>query len=291
MDGYPIGASKDERHYRRWALQQRLFLNPLNDLGSHTIAARDMLSLPSFTTAIGEPPSLIGFFDQMKQEYVSGRWLLYEGLHSKRVHFSDRQVTIYNTLDYPSHALAVEKVKAAYRIGYSLLDKIAFFLNDYAKLGIKTNQVYFRTIWNEDRDPRKNIRQEFVQSKNWPLRGLYWLSKDLFDPELKSVMEPDAQALYEIRNHLEHSYLKIHELLLPQPQREEFADMWTDSLAYSVGRDDFEDKTLQVFRLARAGMIYLSLGMHREEQKREQNKPKRRKVPMSLTLFRDTWKR
>jgi hypothetical protein len=291
MDEYPIGTSPDERHYRQWVLRQRFFLNPLNDLGSYTIAARDMLSLPSFTAPIGEPPSLISFFDHMKQEFVSGRWLLYEGLNADRVHFSDRRVTLYNTLDYPSYSLAVEKVKAAYRIGYSILDKIAFFLNEYAKLGVGERQVYFRTIWYKNCDFRNDIRPEFLESKNWPLRGLYWLSKDLFDPDLQDVMEPDAQALYTIRNRLEHSYLKIHEILLPHPDRERFADAWTDRLAYSVGRDDFGSKTLHVFRLARAGLIYLALGMHREEKKRAKTETKGFKVPMTLGLWPDARKR
>lgn len=291
MDGHPTGTSKEEQHYRAWTLQKRLFLNPLNDLGPHTIAAHDMLSLPSFTTGIGEPPSLIGFFNQMKQEYVSGRWLLYDGLHPGRVHFSDRQVAIYNTLDYPTYSLAIEKTKAAYRIGYSLLDKIAFFLNDYARLGVDSRHVYFKTIWYENQDPRRGIRQELARSRNRPLRALYWLAKDLFDPKLQDVMEPDAQALYVIRNHLEHSYLKIHEMLSPRSERENAADMWTDRLAYSVSRSDFEAKTLQVFRLARAGLIYLSLGMHREEQIRAEAHPRGLKASMRLDLFKDAWKR
>jgi LA2681-like HEPN len=144
MDGFPLGKTDAERCYRRWVLQERLFLNPLNDLGPYSIAARDILSLPSFTTPIGEPPSLIGFFNQMKQEFVSARWMLYEGLHARRVHFSDRDVTLLNTLDYPTLGLPIEQVKAAYRIAYSLLDKIAYFLNDYAKLGMNARQVYSR---------------------------------------------------------------------------------------------------------------------------------------------------
>lgn len=291
MDGYALGASKGERRYREWTLHQRLFLNPLNDLGPYAIAAHDMLSLPDYTTKIGEPPSLIGFFNQMKQEFVSGRWLLYEGLHADRVHFSDRQVTLFNTLDYPSYSLAVEKLKAAYRIGYSLLDKIAFFLNDYARLGVEPRSVYFKTIWYKQCDPRKGVRQELDQLRNWPLRGLYWLAKDIFDPELRDVMEPNAQALYLIRNHIEHSYLKIHEMRIPHAEGGGFEDMWADRLAYSVGRNDFDAKTLQVFRLARAGLIYLSLGMHREEQRRARQQPAGRKIPMGLGIWRDAWKR
>src|ERR1700719_4395732 len=87
------------------------------------------------------------------------------------------------------------------------------------------------------------------KSENWPFRGLFWLSKDLFEEEFRGVTEPDAQALYEIRNHLEHKYLKVHEMMRSQP-----ADSaWTDRLAYSVERQDFVAKTLRVLRLSRAG--------------------------------------
>jgi hypothetical protein len=115
LDGYDLGDSVEEQGYRRWVLGERLFLNPLNDLGPHAIAARDILSLPSHVTAIKEPPTFIGFFNQMKQEFVSARWFLYECIHSHEPHFSDRDVSLYNTLDYPSYSLAVERAKAAYR--------------------------------------------------------------------------------------------------------------------------------------------------------------------------------
>lgn len=131
VDGHAIGASEKERQYRRWCLQNRLFLNPLNDLGLYSIAARDVLMLPLFVTSIDEPPTLIGFFNQMKQEFVSARWLYYEGVHTHKAHFSDRDVRLYNTLDYPSYGLSVEKIKAAFGITYSIFDKIGFFLNDY----------------------------------------------------------------------------------------------------------------------------------------------------------------
>lgn len=284
-----IGRSASERQYRRWALHEGLFLKPLNDLGPHSIAAIDLLSLPSFTSNLGEPPSLIAFFDQMKQEFVSGRWLLFEGLHSDEVHFSDRDVVLYNTLDYPSYSLAVEKVKAAFRIAYSVLDKIAFFLNDYAKLGIPARRVYFKTIWYEKCDPARAVRQEFLQSKNLPFRALYWLAKDLFDPMLQDTMEPDAKELYTIRNHLEHSYLRVHEILM-RKQAGAPPDPWADRLAYSVARSELNAKTIQLYRLARAGLIYLALGMHQEEATRDRGAPKGLKMPMILDRWSDKWK-
>jgi hypothetical protein len=236
-------------------LNERLFLNPLNDLGPYTIAARDILVLPSYTTPIEEPPTLIGFYNQMKQEFVSARWFLYECMQSEEPHFSDRDVTLYNTLDYPSYGLPVERAKAAYRIAYSLFDKIAYFLNDYAKLGVRLNQVYFRTVWYTGQDARRGvIRDELVKMQNWPLRGLFWLAKDLFDPDLQDSAEPEAQELYVIRNCLEHSYLKVHEIL---PSRADTRDPFRDRLAHSVQREAFIKKTLLVLRRARGADLSL----------------------------------
>ncbi|MEI9803514.1 MAG: LA2681 family HEPN domain-containing protein [Pseudolabrys sp.] len=125
---HSIGDTDEERRYRQWVLYEKLFLTPLNDLGYHSIAACDTFTLPSFVTAINEPPTWIGFFNQMKQEYVSARWMLYEGMQVSAPHFSDKNVTLYNTLDYPSYSLAVERTKSAFRTAYSLFDKIGFFL-------------------------------------------------------------------------------------------------------------------------------------------------------------------
>lgn len=286
MDGYSLGDSPEEQNYRRWVLDNGLFLNPLNDLGWHSISAKDIFGLPSFTTKIDEPPTLIGLFNQMKQEYSFARLMLYEGLEADTPHFADRGVTLPNTLDYPSYSIAVEKVKAAFRIAYSLFDKIAFFVNDYAKLRVNPRQIYFKTIWYDNQDWKRGIRKEFLNSRNWPLRGLYWLSRDLFDAELQATAEPDAQELYIIRNCLEHSYLKVHEiLLLPTGP----SDLFLDRLAFSVQREDFFRRTLRVLRLARAALIYLSLGMHHEELQRPPSK-NGFVAPMILGLWEDEWK-
>jgi hypothetical protein len=177
-------------------------------------------------------------------------------------------------------------VKAAFRMGYALFDKIAFFVNDYWKLGVNPRSVYFKTIWYEKQNARAGVvHSKFANSQNWPLRGLFWLSKDIFDPELQETAEPDAQELYTIRNCLEHTYLKVHEMLVPRAG----ADIFHDRLAYSIQREDFYRKTFRVLRLARAGMIYLSLAMHHEER----NKPAMDGgiiAPMHLDRWRDEWK-
>ena len=112
-----LGRSHAEQSYREWCLANRLFLNPINDVISRTLAAHDNLSLLDFQTKLSEPPVLIGFFNQLKQEYVTARWGYYCGVHADRAHFSDRYVSLSNTLDYSSYGLAIEQVRTAFRVG------------------------------------------------------------------------------------------------------------------------------------------------------------------------------
>jgi hypothetical protein len=71
-------------------------------------------------------PSIIGLYNQMKQEYAFARLLLFESQPTDCVHFADRRVRLHNTLDYPSFSMATEKARTAFRLAYSLLDKVGF---------------------------------------------------------------------------------------------------------------------------------------------------------------------
>lgn len=265
----PFGRSKAERKYRQWCLDRRLFLNPLNDLGPHPRAACDDLVLPPISERFDErsravtPPPVIGFFNQMKQEYVSARFMLYEGLCDTKLHFSDRGVLLFDTLDYPMHSLATERVRTAYRIAYSLLDKVAFLVDHYWKLGKIADRINFKNVWMVEGKPR--LLDRFRDYPNWPLRGLFWLSKELFDDQLKRTTGPDARELHDIRNALEHKFLQVHE-----GWARPF--MWTapssEGLGFSIDSDLLEAKALRVMKIARSALIQLSLAIGVEERAR-----------------------
>lgn len=288
LDDHSIGRGAKERAYRQWCLKHRLFINPLNDLGTVQIAATDVLTLPSLTIKIpsAHVPPVIGFFNQMKQEFASARYLCYEGLHSDKPHFSDRAVLLYNTLDYPSHSLALEKVRVGFRIAYSLLDKIAFFLNSYLALGHKPKQVSFKSVWCEPKgsDPLPFLKY-FASCQNWPLRGLFWLSKDIFEDEFQHVTEPDAEDLKNVREHLEHKYLQVHESWADDSYAAQ-----PDQFGLHLGRDAFSNRTLHLLRLVRAALIYLSLAVHAEERQRHKTFGNRRVMRMPLDTWNDQWK-
>ena len=293
VNDFSLGRSLAERNYRKWVMDNRLFINPLNDLGELPIAATDVFTLPSIVLPISEPPHLYGLFNQIKQEFVSARFLLFQGIveEQKRCHFSDRNVLLFNTLDYPIYSLKIENVKIAYLSAYSVLDKIAFLLNHYYKLGIPERKVSFRNIWYETKGKKRKLHNKFSSSKNWPLRGLFWLSKDFYDEnaDFKDSIDPDAKELNLIRNHIAHKYLKVHDDIFWHENHDNF-DFFVDRLCLSIRRDELHRKTLKLFKLVRSAMLYCSIAIHFEESLKKLDKEEGFFAPISLGIINDKWK-
>ena len=88
LPDYALGESDEEQRYRKWCLTRRLFLNPLNDIGTYPIASRDILMLPPVSVLLGNGPFPHGMFNQLKQEYATLRMLYYQGCTKKEPHYS-----------------------------------------------------------------------------------------------------------------------------------------------------------------------------------------------------------
>lgn len=293
---FSLGRSRQERSYREWALKERLFLNPLNDVRADPLAGHDILTLPTLVEVGRDredfgPPVAIRHFNLLKQEYVTARYALHEALTTLGVHFSDRGVLLHDTLDYPAFGFAVERAKLAFRTAYALLDKIGYFLNGYLNLGHPERQVSFRTVWYAPTKAEgpKPLHPFFVDASNWPFRGLFWLSKDIFDKAFRSVTTPDARDLYVLRNHLEHKFVAVHDDIL--------ADMALSKRMpvkglYDIGFSDLTARALRQLKLSRAALIYLSLGVYTEEVRREAERgPNGLTMDMGLYTVRDGDKR
>lgn len=119
--------------------------------------------------------------------------------------------------------------------------------------------------------------------ENWPLHGLFFLSKDLFDDHFQRVTNPDAREILIIRNHLAHKYLQLHEMLVSEPANE--------PLCISLSERDFAAKALQLLKMVRAALIYLPLAIHREEVLREKRRTPGLVGEMSLRSYDDGRKR
>lgn len=290
LDGYSLGRSKLERAYRKWVLENTLFLNPLNDIGAHSIASADILHLPSMVTDQFKMPHQYGFFNQLKQEFSSARYLLWQSISESELyknHFSDKDVYLINTLDYSRYGLAIEQMKLAFRSSYSLLDKVAYFINDYWDLGVGKRNVTFSRVWYKNGKKHDGLHAALECLDNNCLRGLYWLSKDLIDegnghePILGQVAEPDAKRLAELRNHLEHKYVKVHdEFFFTRGLAGQHA--FDDQLAFHIATEELVGKSIKLLKLIRASLVYLSLAVHRKEQIKA-SKNSNFKMPVGLS--------
>lgn len=305
FDSFSLGDTNKEIQYRKWCLQNCLYLNPLNDMGPYPIAARDVLHIPTIITKINEGPNCQALYNLLKQEFVTARYFYYKGISEKRVHFSDKDVLLFDTEDNPVYSKASEEIKNSFRICYSIFDKIAFFLNYYFKLGLKENQVYFKKIWyiEQKGDKRKVggscekklvLNPQFIQKNNLPLLGLFWISKDLFENNMgfTDALEPDAKEWHKIRNHLEHKFLKLE---LSDDEHFNFSyallGKSNKNLTYSIEIHDFERKTLKLLKTVRSALIYLVLAMHYEEFERGKKREKTVKLAqISLQKFPDELK-
>ncbi len=263
---YKTNFPKNENEYRKWSLSNRLFLNSLNDLGNYNISTYDPLNLPDLITKIEEGfPKVITNFNQLKQEYIFYRHLLFEGLHGKIPKYYDKKTSITDEDDYNLYNINIEKIKMAFRGFYSIFDKIANFIYEYFIKFETEKKIDFRKIWLD-----KNSLKTFKKTENLALRGLYLISKDLFfdkndenSQKFIEVLEPEADKINDIRNHLEHKFISIKTLDI-----EQFEICKGRDRNFSITEDELQQKTIHLAQLAREAVVYLSFAVHIEERKK-----------------------
>lgn len=262
LDDHSLGDTIEEQEYRQWALYNTLFINPLNDIYREPAVAHDCMGLPPMVMKFKEPMIYHDIFNQIKQEYISARYLIYNGLFGNGTHFSDKGNSLVDTLDYSYYSLNVERLKAGFRMCYSVLDKIALFINKYYQINLPPQKVSFSKIWhNHDKQGRViGLKEQIIKPENWILRGLYWLSRDLFSKEL-DIVDPEANDIAKIRNFIEHKSFKVVEW-------GEFGET-NDGITLIIEREQFELKCIKVIKLVRAAIMYLAMSVHISEEMKE----------------------
>lgn len=285
---FPEGISAAEREYRRWCRGNGLYLSPLNDLfnldGIEDIA--DSLHLPNITIPVTEsseePPAVYGMFNQAKQEFICARYLAYEAIREKEaneLHFCERDAFLVDMLDYRLYRLWVERLKMSFLAAHAILDKLAYLMNIYWNFGLAADKVSFGGIWFKNGRPKEGISQRTKQLDNWPLRGLFWLSRDFYNSR-NPLVPPDARRLHEIRNHIAHKYLRVHDELigqLPRRRKERSCD-----LSYQVTGEELLTHTLQLLKLVRSTMMYLTAAMAHEEAEKAKERGDGLIAPMNM---------
>lgn len=215
------------KSYLEWCAKNRFFLNDLNNINSSELVYKDILSLPSFRSKFNdslllhEELAYHGNFEELKNDYCYARYLFF-----KAKQMPNEQVNMFNDtyphVDDKSYALTNLKsqhYKTAFRILYSLFDKIAYFLYRYFDLKEikKDKDVDFLKIFGCMKDKKWTPHDKFKDSKNVFIHGLFNILKDIRYVEHLGLaytgkwLDPDAIAFYDIRNAIEHRSLKIVE--------------------------------------------------------------------------------
>lgn len=272
---FEIGRNAKTVKLNQWRLDQRLFLNPLNDLGALPVAAHDIFHLPNHSYNLeDETPRFVKYFDLLKDEYVAACLLLFEGSTQDLVHDADKTNLIFEHGDYSITGIGIEKQKMAFRMAYSLLDKCAVFINDYFQLAHNSRSLNtsFRKVWFDNYG--KRLLNSKLPAKNWRLRGLYAISIDLFEEDFSELSSPLAVKANELRNAAEHRFISVHEFGKPEVSLGPFE---------YVTRDELSDLALHMLKLSRATIMGLSLAVHHQEKCGNQQRDDKLIVPF-LTM-------
>jgi hypothetical protein len=289
------GASKQERLYRRWCVQHRAVLSPINDVDLLADSLQDTLTLPSLTILVGESPALLprpyAIFNQLKQEYVSARFLVFEALNEKgdKLHFADKGVVLFDALDYRYYRTWIEKLKMAFLALHAIFDKISYLVNEYWKLGLEARRASFATVWYFDGRASQGLSPQFSLSNNWPLRGLYWLSRDFhMKPAGGGTTDPEARVLHEIRNHIAHKYLRVHDHFLYDAEGDRTRH--GDELGYAISDRELETQVMRLLKLARSALIGLNCAVVHEEAERRKAVGDRGIFSMEIAVVHDRYR-
>ena len=177
---------------------------------------------------------LSSYLNQIKMDYVSARFLLilsqYEDIN---LDFITKNVHITNTLNYEENDIRIQLLKNSFTSLFNILDKIAFFINDYLEIGKSTKNVDFRNIWFNSKGKKINKNIEYLNNSG--LNALYDIYLDL-------EYGNENGYLRNIRNNLTHNFLRIS-----------FIKINEDDKTIGV----FTKDTIELAKIVKNSIIYL----------------------------------
>lgn len=299
--------SKEEARYLKWVADKKLFLNDLNDLCTHEIVYQDILGLPSTThklnslLSIKEELVFHSNYDELRNDFTYARFLIFQsfeiGVDTK--HYYNQTYSHTEDMLYAVDNLKTSHMKSAFKILYSIFDKVSYFLAKYLNLDIDDRDITFSRIFGNYTKNGFEPRKELKNSSNHFLHALFFILKEI---EVGNKLQDKKHRLAKIRNHLEHRSFRIiddfgyelntkYDSVTPYNYIEAFerkasleSHNLTNSTEFKKLIDDIEEKKLKkdyifemplsefenslmdLARLVRNTIMYLSLAINFEER-------------------------
>lgn len=198
-------------NYRSWIARNKLAINPLNDIFTDLNVSLDSLYIDSVICKkdeSNEVRELFLIYNEIKQEYASARYQLYEGISNDKYHFSDLGNNLKLDSEYILYSYGEQQIKNSYKAIYSIFSRIAYFLNKYNHVGILNKSLSLKRLFD---NIEKN--EMFKLQKFFCLNGLDWIKKDLYisntNNDYKYSVDPNMEQIRILRNYLEHRLVKV----------------------------------------------------------------------------------
>lgn len=258
-----------EGRYASWVNTNCLRLNRYNDISPKSkLSQEDSLYFGGLLLKkeeMGKEKELTAIFNQLKQEYVSARYMLYQYfVESGNTHFFDKNVWLMESNAYAAYSYNIEIAKAAFRALYSAFDKIALFLNSFLNLKWEDEKDYrnltFSKVWfTQGKNP--HLRDVIKNKNNASLHALYLIRNDIYNSKNPNfVQDSETRPLEIIRNYIEHRSIILND---------DGGIKETDYVLY-ISRADFEICAMALIRRVRSAIIYLCNMVANESYDREQ---------------------
>jgi len=243
--------SKFEKFYINFCVNEKLFLN----FHVHKDDCESSIVDPIFISLITDIDDNETFYrlakniNQIKEDYAIARLLLVQSQYRKKEFDNiSKRTTLINTLDYSQFNIYIGLLKSAFKEVLDILDKIAFFINDYFRFGLSERRIYFTSIWERNNE----IRDEILESKNFSLYALYDIHRD--------IKTNYYQKIKDIRNAITHRKLVVYDSVL--------TDWDTKDDRVNIGYDTFLNETINVFQLVKSAITYLINFVNIEENRK-----------------------
>ncbi len=245
-----------ESHLTKLCLHNRLYLNFCSFCQQCEAAIGDTVIIKTLTVSNKDLKSedvltirnpyvrFSTFLEEIKKEFVTSRFLIALSKDDRADYsFVFKHFHSAETFDGRLTDIRIQFLKTAFKGMYDVLDKIAGFINQFWKVGMKDDDVSFARIWYEDKE---KLNHFFLTSKNKGLLALFSLYTDLRDRHRFKFLK-------KIRHALTHRFMRVG-----QVNEEETAE--------NMSSESLWEQTLELAKLVRSAILYLLIAVDFEEQ-------------------------
>jgi tetratricopeptide (TPR) repeat protein len=253
-----VAHSDIEAGYIKFCVENRLYLHPcpihVHEAYQDPLSVRFPTSTKDVFLELRSDPLAV-----IKQEYIAARFLLFcYRFKQPDLSFVDRG-TYLPSVQQGNGQIYLQLLILSFRAAYAILDKIAFFLNKFCRMGEEENRVYFR----EELFIAHGVpRPELAEYDGPQLAALFDLAREF------SKDQP-LYPLRDLRHKLEHRCVTVRRA--QNSVKENGSSASGDGRTYAIPTggltdNDLYESTLRLLRAVRAAVFYMFYFVRRSDE-------------------------